>query len=83
MSKKVVDESLELLHPKKVHLIHCNQGEFEGSCKYGDADCPAMKAHPECDKMLAVKDKSQAIGEFIEWLGTKSMTIVRWAFKQK
>jgi hypothetical protein len=26
---------------------------------------------PECDKMLAVKDKSQVIGEFIEWLESK------------
>lgn len=25
-------------------------------------------ATPECDKMLAVKEKSQAIGEFLEWL---------------
>ena len=24
--------------------------------------------YPECDKMLAVKDKSQVIGEFLEWL---------------
>jgi len=23
---------------------------------------------PECDKLHAVKDKSQAIGEFIEWV---------------
>jgi hypothetical protein len=23
---------------------------------------------PECDKLLAVKDKSQVIGEFLEWL---------------
>lgn len=22
---------------------------------------------PECDRMLAVRDKSQAIGEFLEW----------------
>ena len=25
-----------------VHLHHCNIGEYEGSCKYGDGDCPAM-----------------------------------------
>ncbi len=23
---------------------------------------------PECEKMLAIKDKSQAIGEFLDWL---------------
>jgi hypothetical protein len=26
-----------------VHLFHCNQGEYVGSCKYGDEDCPAFK----------------------------------------
>ena len=30
---------------------------------------------PELDKMLRVKDESQAIGEFIEWLGPKGMAI--------
>lgn len=24
------------------HLAHCNQGEWEGSCKYGEPGCPAM-----------------------------------------
>lgn len=24
--------------------------------------------YPECEKMTAIKDKSQVIGEFIEWL---------------
>lgn len=27
-----------------VHLAHCNQGEWEGVCKYGDDDCPALTA---------------------------------------
>jgi hypothetical protein len=26
-----------------VHLNHCNIGECEGVCKYGDDDCPALK----------------------------------------
>jgi hypothetical protein len=27
-----------------VHMHHCNQGEYEGSCKYGQDDkCPALK----------------------------------------
>jgi len=25
----------------KVHLIHCYQGEYEDTCKYGEDDCPA------------------------------------------
>jgi len=24
-----------------IHKTHCFQGEYEGSCKYGDNDCPA------------------------------------------
>jgi len=28
----------------KVHLVHCNQGEYLNSCKYGESDiCPALK----------------------------------------
>jgi hypothetical protein len=26
----------------KVHLRHCNQGEYEGVCKYGDSNCPCL-----------------------------------------
>ncbi len=26
-----------------VHMSHCNQGEYKGSCKYGDDNCPALK----------------------------------------
>lgn len=25
-----------------VHTVHCNQGDYLGSCKYGDDDCPAI-----------------------------------------
>ena len=25
-----------------VHMIHCNQGEWVGVCKYGEEDCPAL-----------------------------------------
>lgn len=27
----------------EIHLAHCYQGEYESSCKYGEADCPAFK----------------------------------------
>ena len=37
---------------------------------------------PELDKMLAIKDKSQAIGAFIEWLGHNGMVIARYASKE-
>lgn len=36
---------------------------------------PAM---PECNKMLAVKDQSQIIGEFIEWLHSQGFVIASW-----
>ncbi|AXQ69473.1 hypothetical protein HOU02_gp252 [Caulobacter phage CcrBL9] len=29
-----------------VHITHCFQGEYEGSCKYGDEDCPARFVAP-------------------------------------
>lgn len=36
-----------LAHRKReydTHMAHCNQGEYEGSCKYGEPDtCPALK----------------------------------------
>jgi hypothetical protein len=35
--------------------------------------------HPECDKLLAVKERSQAIGEFLEWLtGEKGVVLATW-----
>mgnify|MGYP001606688616 CR=1 FL=1 len=37
------------------------------------------KIYPECEKMLAVNDKSQTIGEFLDWLGTiKNYTICQF-----
>ena len=38
-------------------------------------------ATPETDKMIAVKDKSQAIGAFLEWLNNENTVIVRYATK--
>lgn len=29
---------------RAIHMAHCFQDEYEGSCKYGDADCPAAKS---------------------------------------
>ena len=34
------------------HLLHCNVGEYEGSCKYGDDDCIALLA----DENARLKD---------------------------
>jgi hypothetical protein len=38
--------------PYIIHMSHCNTGEFEGSCKYGDEDCPAMHPAPELMNFL-------------------------------
>lgn len=35
---------------KEVHLEHCNQGEYVGSCKYGDEGCPALVGTGEMTK---------------------------------
>jgi len=36
-----------------------------------------MKTYPECDKLLAVKDQSQAIGGFLEWLNGEGIVLAR------
>lgn len=37
---------LDSIDPEKreaaVHERHCNQGDYEGTCKYGDDNCPAI-----------------------------------------
>ncbi len=35
--------------------------------------------YPECEKMQGVKDKSQAIGEFLEWLNYEKHIILATA----
>jgi hypothetical protein len=38
-----------------------------------------MSTHPEHDKLEAVREKSQTIGEFMEWLQTtKGAVLRRW-----
>jgi len=36
----------------------------------------ANETYPECDKMAEVRDESQSIGAFIEWLGEQNWEIV-------
>ncbi len=38
-----------------VHKRHCNQGEYEGSCKYGEADCPIVNGVVEKDGLPEVQ----------------------------
>jgi hypothetical protein len=44
-TKAIAALTAALAEPKddyEVHMEHCNQGEHEGCCKYGEADCPAL-----------------------------------------
>jgi hypothetical protein len=33
---------------------------------------------PECERLSAISDKSNCIGEFIDWLHEQDMTIAKW-----
>jgi hypothetical protein len=48
-----------------VHLHHCNIGECEGVCKYGDDDCPALE-HAD---MKAKWDRSTPPAAQRPWVG--------------
>jgi len=48
-----------------VHLNHCNIGECEGVCKYGDDDCPALK-HSD---MKAKWDRPTPPAAQRQWVG--------------
>lgn len=36
-----------------------------------------MGEYPECDKLRKVKDKSQVIGEFLEWLTDRGIVLAK------
>jgi hypothetical protein len=36
------------------------------------------KKYPECDKMIAVSKESQAIGNFLEWLGEQGILLAEY-----
>jgi hypothetical protein len=48
-----------------VHLNHCNIGECQGVCKYGDDDCPALK-HAD---MKAKWDRTTPPAAQRQWVG--------------
>lgn len=35
-------------------------------------------SYPECEKLLAVRDKSSAISEFLEWCEENSIVLRQW-----
>lgn len=40
--QQIADELEDMSGDTAVHLSHCNQNEYLGSCKYGDDNCPAF-----------------------------------------
>ena len=44
-----------------MHYSHCNQGEYVGSCKYGDADCPMMSGITDDAWTATLLDKIQQL----------------------
>ena len=42
-----------------------------------------MSDHPEHEKLAAIKDKSQTIGEFLEWLPTQGITLCTYYYGRK
>jgi hypothetical protein len=55
-----------------VHLHHCNIGECEGVCKYGDDDCPALE-HAD---MKAKWDRSTTPAAQRPWFGLTEKEIL-------
>ena len=37
-----------------------------------------MSKYPECEKLLAVQDRSQPISGFLEWLNSQGAHLLRW-----
>lgn len=44
---------------RMAHLKHCNQDEYNNSCKFGDEDCPAMNKHP-APELVEFLEKGEA-----------------------
>lgn len=47
------------------HPTHCNQGEYIGSCKYGDLDCPQLDPVTQEDE-IAIEYANFMAGEMSE-----------------
>jgi hypothetical protein len=44
--------------PANVHWAHCDMGDYEGSCKYCEDDCPVLAArHPPTDTDRAAYER--------------------------
>lgn len=48
---------------RQVHLSHCNMGDYVGTCKYGDLDCPALSKSSDLELSSDILDKITVFGE--------------------
>ena len=72
--KKTMKKSKKKVDDTGGHLTHCNQGEYIGSCKYGDKDCPALNkktaptqiANKEFEKIQKIKAQTKITDKFDE-----------------
>jgi hypothetical protein len=42
---------------------------------------PAQPSYPEHEKLQRISDKSQSIGEFVDWLNTQGIFLAEWVKK--
>lgn len=59
VDRELYDRAGDMLHNllnEGTHFSHCDQGEEEGRCKYGDDDCPVMEYKAHRDSLLATED---------------------------
>lgn len=49
--------------PAIVHWAHCDLDDYEGSCKYGEEDCPVLAAKPVEKKFVATEREYWTVGE--------------------
>lgn len=64
------------------HKTHCNQGEYRGSCKYGEEDiCPAFENQRALDKInQGLIDK---LRETADQLEKRDVAVMNWTSTQE
>lgn len=67
-----------------VHLAHCNQGDYAGSCKYGEPDCPCLggaigTATGPHTSRSAPETSLEAAGKIAGHLGSIRARVLRYA----
>jgi hypothetical protein len=60
------------MNDKAVHMAHCNMGDYLGSCKYGEDDCPAM-SYSEYEKQLM--QEWNLLPQYMRKIGDKYLDI--------